>query len=527
VYQYRRLKKRVQHARRSFHRVLRNLSDSTKVLLNCPNFLVRQELGEAGGSHPAQGRAPSQIIGFRLRPTTSFWAWNLFSLAICSFSLAEHWAWAALGSGLSALWVLALLRRLIDPNRAIARLSSSPQLLRHTPFLAQRRSAIVWLLAATVSTLFATLCLVATLGRVERYDRLFGATEFLAIGGVLLLVYLLIYRVWPRLLSVPGLYEWYKALPSPVQPMVRRATESGRIVPSMTWRHIADVSREVHQAGIALTLFDSNAYRPIWRRNALCFFWYFAPILLPAITLFLAPTVFNIARGLPGIDNESKLLYGLASITWAAWSVSYFFAIGSRDFGETPTYPAGYSRGLLADTIAYPNKATRSVAADFFQGSGSTAIQLISVALVPAFAGYLGLFGEYEQGTSKGAPTAQQSTTAQKADAIGAGRQETKSVANTATATKTSLGSTDSSTARIDYTSPPLIDCTLAFQSPEILSRPSINTLGSSESQTSSVGQPPGLEEDNSNRSSLKTTRCRPGEKAKSVPNHGSASTAR
>ena len=338
--------------------------------------------------------SPSHRSEFWLEPTLAFWLWLAASILVCSFTVAAHWLWAATGIILSTGWTIVLLKRIRQASRSLRSIARDPDLVPHTPLSDLKRRVLAWLPSAIASSLGSAFALMsATFRAPTNATRAYGAEEFLAIGCALMLLLALLSRYWQGLFNLPYLSGWFKDLPESVKPLVKQATTIQTRTPSSTWRSIPDVSREVHYAGIAMAMFDEDEQRPIWQRSTLCLIWYFAPIVVPLAVLLLAPLFFNLVRGLPGLDDESKLMFGVASFVWATWSIAFFVAMGARDFMMPLRYPEGFNRGLLADVISYPNRQVRKVAATFFVGTGTTVLQMLALAIVPAYAGYLGLFG--------------------------------------------------------------------------------------------------------------------------------------
>jgi hypothetical protein len=302
--------------------------------------------------------------------------------------------WAAIGALIGAAWSVGLLWKLFWLSKQLRATGNSPALTDSSRYADQRRSTVVWLPASFATFAGAGVALFSAVRNPLTSDRaLYGAAEFLVSGFALLLLYILAYRKWPGLFELRTLDHWYQQLPDPVKAMVQRATRNAPGIPSSRWRSIPDISQEVHYAGIALALFGEDKRRPIWRRSAKCLIWYFAPIVVPLVALFAAPLVSNIWSKWPGIDDTSKLLFGVTAFVWAGWSISYFVAMGTRDFGMALDFPHGQRHGLLAQAMAYPNHETRNTAARFFVGSGPTIFNIVVIAAVPAYAGYLGLFG--------------------------------------------------------------------------------------------------------------------------------------
>lgn len=366
-----------------------------------PFFVVKLTPLPASSAEGSQGRPP--IVRMRLRPTSNLLVWVCIGLALISFPLSSNTVWACLGVVLSSFWLATLLWRSWSLVQRSSEMSGLIDWFQFTPYARARARTNVWLPCATIALFAACISLAENLQeRMDAPARMYDHWQVTGTGAAIVALYLLVY-FFPKstALYLPALDAWYHDRPSSVRPVIDDSTRRPSPYPTRTWRTISDMSSEVLSAGTALALFREDDDRPIWRRSTSSVVWYFAPVLIPLVVLFATPLVFNVWRGSPGMDNTSKLMLGVASFVWAAWSVAYFVAFGERDFMSYLRRSALQPREALANTFAFPNKMTRRVAAQFFDGQGATAFQFLSFVIVPAYAGYLGLFAAPDSATAR------------------------------------------------------------------------------------------------------------------------------
>ncbi|WP_428509503.1 hypothetical protein [Roseateles sp.] len=175
--------------------------------------------------------------------------------------------------------------------------------------------------------------------------------------------------------------------------------------PSIAWRTYPDMRSEVIRAGLALALFPASPDKPIWRRSPLYVLTYFAPVSLPLLALIVTPLTWPMAFGGTGLDNTTKVLLALSSMVWAAWAIAFFSYFGERDF-LVPWRVRQKERFANATTelLGFPNRHARNLAAEFFADKGPTAFNLMALVVVPAFAGYIGLFSAPDKPSEPAAP---------------------------------------------------------------------------------------------------------------------------
>lgn len=360
--------------------------------------------------------ARGEKLAMRLRPTVALWLWVVLGLLVVSLPLATTYLLSLPGVFFGATWTAWLGARVFALNKRAAALDLY---FAASPYASQRSAAMAWLPAAVACLLGAAASTLSIASKVPTPSH--GQTPFLAVGAVLVVFYLLMAHA-PWTLKLPGLAVWHQRLPSPMRAMVAASIRKRLVFqPSFVWRAIPDLSREVHTAGTYEALFSEDDYeRPVWSRSRLCLLWYFAPIVVPLAALFFAPLLSNLGQavyancvaglsflpdwmkpventGLLGMDEGSKVLLGVASMVWAAWSLSFFLAMGKRDF-VVPLRLAGRADlRVPATLLPFPNFDVRRGAQAFFVGTGGAAFNLLVVAIVPAYAGYLGLFSPHSE----------------------------------------------------------------------------------------------------------------------------------
>lgn len=215
---------------------------------------------------------------------------------------------------------------------------------------------------------------------------------FYACASALCMVYWAIHRFRPSTMWLPGLDAWYRVLPEPAQALVRRAALVPPRFPTQSWRSFPDLSWEVNSAGMAIALFGEQDERPIWRKSTQYIVWYFAPIVVPLCSLFMAPLLQNGILGPDSISDHTKLSYGVSSLIWLTWSITYFAASGTRDFTLPMVNRDARYPDSLASLLRYPNKELRRVASEYFEGKGAATFNLLALAVVPLYMGYIGLY---------------------------------------------------------------------------------------------------------------------------------------
>jgi hypothetical protein len=342
---------------------------------------------------------------FGLLPNWSLGLWIAFGVFNVSFSLSRGWGWASVGVVFNFVWALIMLLRLRRLAEKAKQMTGRGDFFSVSPYAGIRRHTGAWLPTALVSLVGAAVALATNLkGNAANDVRLYGACEFVfcAVAVCLMLGLVAGLNHVPRrrpihMLSLPSLNAWYAGLPSSAQPIVAKTALAQRAAryPSSTWRTIPDLSREFQAAGIAHALFGEDGDRLVWKRNATHAWTYFAPISVPLLALVLAPLLFNVVQCFPGIDDRSKLLFGVATFVWATWSISFFVSMGTRDFA--PRLHSRFGQRFLAERFAHRSFDERRRAAAFFADRGSTFFQLVAVAIVPAYLTYISLFGSAKE----------------------------------------------------------------------------------------------------------------------------------
>jgi hypothetical protein len=114
---------------------------------------------------------------------------------------------------------------------------------------------------------------------------------------------------------------------------------------------------------------------------------------MPLLALVVTPLVWPMVTGTSGLDNTTKVMLALASMIWAAWAIAFFSYFGERDFlSPWRVRQKEPFANVTTELLGFPNRPARALAADFFADKGPTAFNLIALVVVPAFAGYIGLF---------------------------------------------------------------------------------------------------------------------------------------
>ena len=352
--------------------------------MNVPLFRVAGEFEEA--------RAPM----FSLRPTKVLYVWILVATLVVSSPLARGWLAILMYLGIS-VWLVTLTHRLIALTRETSKLRGTSA-HRQSPRGKGRLRCIVWLPVAIFAWVAAACMLVA-----HRTPGLADWNENVSTGFVYLWASVLtLMGIWwlmarnANTFALPDLTKYYqKTLPSSVHPLIKGATSGRAKYPTTSWRALPDISIETHSAGISLALFGDSDVGPVWKTSAKCFVWYFAPVLIPLLAIFLAPllsaSLMPRLSFLPPIEDSDKLSLGLASMVWASWSVAFFVAMGTRDFVDPQRVRALNGR-FLARVFSHWSIGKRAKAAQFFAGTGSTAFHLLALAVVPIYFDYIGLF---------------------------------------------------------------------------------------------------------------------------------------
>lgn len=348
--------------------------------------------------HPSDQRwAP----GLRLHPTPQFWLWFASGSLICAIGLSSSRAMSVAAMTLSIIWLCLLLARVRRLRNKERRLSAGlPVDLPYNPFAGQSRACLAWVPAPFALLAIESITLARSFS--ERHD---GSAEaelpaiaFLAVC----IVAAVIYRVWlsisPSALALPSLDRWYLSRPLPARALIARVAHRPPLHPSSTWRRIPDLSFELNSAGTAIALFGEDASRPIWRRSVLYVLWYFAPVLVPLLALFVTPVLIDTFAP-SGLSNAAKLKLGLAAMLWLAWSLSFFEGAGNQDFLRGQHARDRRLPGSLADLLRYPDGEMRRVARDYFRGRGAIVFSLLALSVMPVYFDYLGLFSPTDGGT--------------------------------------------------------------------------------------------------------------------------------
>jgi hypothetical protein len=370
----------------------RLLKPSLDWLVRLPNFVV------ATGFVKQEPSGSCSEPQFRLFPTRRFWVWVAIGTWVSSLVLLPHWLASAAALLIGITWLTVLLRRITATTTNTAALRrGAGDYFNQSPYSARQRGWFVWIPVAAGVSIAAVLTLLWSLPAefnpgTPREISVWPFLIFQASAAVLALAYWAIHRFRTNTLWLPGLSAWYLKLPQPAQALVRRIAVVPPRYPTQSWRSFPDLSWEVNSAGTAIALFGEQDDRPIWRKSTQYIVWYFAPIVIPLCCLFLTPLIQNAILGPASITDHTKLAYGVNSLTWLIWSVTYFVASGGRDFTiPTANKDAGYPTSL-ANLLSYPNKELRRVAKEYFDGKGGATFNLLALAVVPLYMGYIGIF---------------------------------------------------------------------------------------------------------------------------------------
>ncbi len=188
--------------------------------------------------------------------------------------------------------------------------------------------------------------------------------------------------------QLPPLATWYSRLPIPARRLIWNATHRSPAYASQSWRTVHDLSQEVHSAGITIALFGDGRSPSIWRHRVRVLWTYLAPVSLPFLCLLVFPPIVQFGD----LGDVPKVELALSTIAWAAWSICFFLHFGDRDFVGTAGRAGSNITLLLADVLSYPNRNLRIRAAQYFKNGGYLVFDLIVLALVPVYMGYLDLF---------------------------------------------------------------------------------------------------------------------------------------
>lgn len=354
-----------------------------------------------------------------LRPTRQFWVWTWLGLVLPSVSLNIHWA-VPVATAMLSLAVLTLLVRRV---RRLSKLEGQIIGQDHfacTPLSGRRRTAVLWL-PCSVAVLLSSCCCAAWCLTAPVAPVPSTPLSYLGVGIVLMGLYWSAIRLGAMAMALPQLSRWRRGLPIHWRALVDQATRKPPRHASSTWRSIPDLSREVNGTGTAMALFADSHTSPVWKRSSRYILWYLAPALVPLVALWCAPLVVWAGLGATSFLDGSKLAWGLASMTWASWVLAFFCINGIRDF-ELPEDRSARAPTLLADMLGLPYRETREKASSYFVGQGGAVFNLMVVAMLPAYMGYLGLFTHAEppKGDDAAAPPAATASAAAAMPSTGA-----------------------------------------------------------------------------------------------------------
>jgi hypothetical protein len=366
--------------------------------LNRPLFRVVQ-IPASRTSSKALSESPATFDlkpsgAFYLKPSGAFWIWisvGFFVTHIPFFS-----GWFALAAALLALsWLGWIGCRVYSSRKDSEAFRNHPTLFRASPFPLRRFEALVWLPAAIMASLGAAIALIsstrgATTTDLEcagDYNLLFTSSPLLVAA-----IYGIAGNVCGKwLLAVPAIDHWYATLPAPLRPLVDSVTLQPPGFPSATWRSVVDLSQEMTAAAISAAFFSAEVRAAVWRQSGWWVIWYMAPVVAPFIWLMAVPLIPVALPSTASWPLPDKMLLALSAMTWCAWATSFLVFSTSRDF-VSPSNRACSSPLSLASTFSHPNRASRRVVVDFFDGQGAKILQLLMLALVPAYFSYAGLF---------------------------------------------------------------------------------------------------------------------------------------
>lgn len=340
---------------------------------------------------PERGGAPR----LQLMPTGAYWSWVLIGFLVVSMPLASN-LWAAFAlAACAAFWVWALAERVHWLNQIMADMQTKEGWHICSPYWQAKVRAKTWLPCAGIALGFSVIAaLMVWRFESDAQARSLGCLALYSVGAVGCLL-LQVFASMPSRAgaTLPALDSWRASSTQAVRALLDASLHGPSRHPSVSWRTYPDMRSELIRAGLALSLFPESVDKPIWRRSPLYALTYFAPVSMPLLALVVTPLVWPMVTGTSGLDNTTKVMLALSSMVWAAWAIAFFSYFGERDFlAPWRVRQKEPFANVTTELLGFPNRPARALAADFFADKGPTAFNLIALVVVPAFAGYIGLF---------------------------------------------------------------------------------------------------------------------------------------
>jgi hypothetical protein len=350
------------------------------------------------------GGEPSSVASFRLKPTRVLWAWIAVG---CGITFAPLLQWGLVQAVMLAFAVWHLLRlhirrRTLDDQ--CRKFRGVVGLYQRSPVPARRNELLLWRPVAIATVLAIPPALIPTAVSLwdvrniepDGFMRLLvipANQPFLVLLGMLAVLITALHAMiawrawWGR--DLAEMSHWYASLPAAVRALVRNAVTDAPRFPSTSWRQFADVSREVHSAGVAAAFISEHDVNAISHRSFTWALWLLAPTFVPLGALIVVPILATVG-GLAHLPD--KMLFACSIMVWAVWASGWFQFEGNRNFSQADPPPRGGAAITIAQATSRMYVRQRKVWREYFLGQGVVIVRFLAVAVVPAYMTYIGLY---------------------------------------------------------------------------------------------------------------------------------------
>lgn len=343
---------------------------------------------------------PKNNNKFILKSTRLLWIWSGIGMLLIGVPLIETKWIQVLAFVFATTWIYFLAKKIIKSKESSSAkrkkaVQNEVNQIYSSPLQKRLVRTIIWVpLASTVLIISAYRIFSFSFDKNINnscqciYDGS-GFYNLILLYLVFFFIYVLIRLLQPGI-PLPNFQSWYNDLPKVVRELVKESFDGKLKYPSMTWRSMVDLSQASLSFAMTEAFFGNKRNSGLFTLTSNWMLWYLAPILLPLISLLIAPMVADILFQFD-YKKPSNLQFGLAIIIWGFWASAYFVFIGTRDFVDAPSWNTHGQRALV-NTVFTPKKEVHRVATEYFAGKWTVVSNLALLVLIPAYLSYIALF---------------------------------------------------------------------------------------------------------------------------------------
>lgn len=344
---------------------------------------------------------PGRRSTFVLKPTWAFWLWIPIGCLIAFLPLLTGVLIQVVTLAISFGALRMASEKELQLNiqaRACGRSINQPSATRYSKVTEQlaiwRPIAIVAILGSAFGI---SLALIAPVGTEQHQSSIHPNKVSLdlmlwATAAAYSALYYAAAKTASWATDIPELSEWYEAQPAVVRKLIRKEVSTSPNYPSITWRSFADLSREINSAGVSAAFISNQVPHPMWRQKTNWITWLMAPAIVPLATLVTIPMIYGNFQSLGFGCLPSKLQFAASILIWSIWAARWFQFEGCRNFSQPETSSSGKQAITLTQAISRIQVDQRKIWKSYFLGQGLVIVQLVALAIAPAYMGYIDLY---------------------------------------------------------------------------------------------------------------------------------------